>query len=310
MDEFRTLAKLWPSGAPLPGTDENWINAATMFNRTADKFASDGVTTYQFLFWNTGRHTTRKRSVRWNFSVLGWGTWTATRWYGLPGGGGPPRVRADAFSIGDDAVLSPTPIDSAASTFAAGSYPFNGDDHAIGTANGKATVVAKDPLNSYDFAGWLQLIWGGDDSGDFVESDAGSGGTIGGVGFYDHVVGGSFSVAKGVSADLLATYGYHAQSRPWTIREVEAAIANLKIPINPGDPGPEDRIRLGILAQLLLQTQPKPEAGTDFQQIIEAAPNMSPAQLKRAVQSIKTSLALGSTALSTLETRLKAKNKR
>jgi len=67
----------------------------------------------------------------------------------LPGGGGGlPRVRADALTIRDDAPLSGTPIDAAASTYVAGAHPFppSGGDHAIGTATGGASVVAKDPF--------------------------------------------------------------------------------------------------------------------------------------------------------------------
>ena len=313
MDEFRTIAKLWPSGTELNlGTDSNLLGGPATFTRNTPNFVTpDGVHNYQFLFWNTGRHVTNKRRVRWNFSVLGWGTWTATRWYGTPGSGpGAKRVRADAFTIGNDMVLSPTPIDSAASTFAAGAYPFSGDDHAIGTAGGPVNVIAKDPYDSYDFAGWTQLIWGGDDSGDFVETDAGSGGTIGGVDFYDHVVGGSFPVAKDGAADLLATYGYQTKSSPWTPALLEEALQTLShLPVNPADNNPMDRLRLDILSQILAQTRPGSTGANDFQKLIEAAPNMNADQLHRAAQSIKMSLELGKTALTSIEARMKAKNK-
>lgn len=319
MDEFRTIAKLWPSGTELNlGTDSNLLGGSATFTRDAPNFVTDGAQNYQFLFWNTGRHTTHKRRVRWNFSVLGWGTWTATRWYGTPSGGaGVPRVHADAFSIGGDVVFGATPIDAAASTFAPGTHPFNGDDHAIGTAGAGATVIAKDPFSNYDFAGWLQLIWGGDATGEFVESDSGSGGTIGGSGFYDQVDEHSFAVAKGASADLLATYGHRRQDividpgriRDWFFESIfEGMGGKLEIPPK-GDPSPMDRIRLKLLEQLLSQTQPGAGSGTDFQRLIEAAPNMSPAQLKQTVQSLKTTLDLGKTALSAIEAQLTAKNR-
>ena len=140
----------------------------------------------------------------------------------------PPRVRADAFEISGDAPLSGTPIDAAASTCAAGAYSFApGDDHVIGTAAGGANVVAKDPfpgcgivgpqeiivlerppvrgstdylsfgqivfsfaVSSCDFAGWLQLVWGGEEMGEFQETDTLSGGSGSGFGVIDHVVGG------------------------------------------------------------------------------------------------------------------------
>jgi hypothetical protein len=314
MDEFRTIAKMWPTGAPLSlGTDSNMLGGSANFTREAPKFVTDGVNSYQFLFWNTGRHLTNKRRVIWNFSVLNWGTWTATRWYGIPppGPGGVPRVRADAFLIGGDMLSGDTPINAGASTFASGAYPLSGDDHVIGTAAGAANVVAKDPFNGYDFAGWLQLIWGGDDTGDFIESDAGSGGVIGGSGFYDHVVGGSFAVAKGASADLLATFGYHASTKPPRFHDWFEEYIHDHFPKIPdvGDPGPMDRIRLKILEQLLLQTQPEIGIETGFQRLIEAAPKMSAEELKRSLTSLKTTLDLGKSAIDAIEAQMKRKTR-
>lgn len=314
MDEFRTIAKLWSSGTELDlGTDSNILGGPATFTRNAAPFVTseDGSQNYQFLFWNTGRHMTNKRRVRWNFSVLGWGTWTATRWYGTPPGGtngGPPRVRADAFAIGTDTVLTGTPIDPT-STFAAGAHPFNGDDHEIGTAAGAANVVAKDPFNSLQFAGWMRLIWGGDPSGEFVETDAGSGGTIGGSGFYDHVVGGDFAAAMGTSADLLAAYGNSTRRKfgPLFWEEYFGPQGPIEIP-DIGDPAPMDLIRLRILERLLQQTQPGAASGTDFQRLLEAAPRMSKEALKRATQSLQTTLELGKTALAAIEAQLKGKS--
>ena len=310
MDEFRTVAKIWPSGTDLDlGTDSNILGGPATFTRNAANFVTsdDGETDYQFLFWNTGRHLTNKRRVRWNFSVLGWGVWTATRWYGIPptGNGGPPRVRADAFNIGGNAVLSPTPI-SGSSTFAAGAWPFSGDDHAIGTAGGPCNLVPVDPLLGYQFAGFLQLIWGGDSSGEFVESDAGSGGSIGGPGFFDHVIGSTFPAATGQSADLLAAYGYN-DSGPGPFRFwLDLFRERAKFPDIPdrGDPAPPDVLRLRILEQLLRQTQPA-GGGGQYEQLIANAGQMSREELQRAVQSVKTSLDLGKTALESLEAQLK-----
>lgn len=310
MDEFRTVAKIWPSGTDLDlGTDSNILGGPATFTRNAANFVTsdDGETDYQFLFWNTGRHLTNKRRVRWNFSVLGWGVWTATRWYGIPptGNGGPPRVRADAFNIGGNTVLSPTPI-SGSSTFAPGAWPFSGDDHAIGTAGGPCNLVPVDPLLGYQFAGFLQLIWGGDSSGEFVESDAGSGGSIGGPGFFDHVIGSTFPAATGQSADLLAAYGYN-DSGPGPFRFwLDLFRERAKFPDIPdrGDPAPPDVLRLRILEQLLRQTQPA-GGGGQYEQLIANAGQMSREELQRAVQSVKTSLDLGKTALESLEAQLK-----
>jgi hypothetical protein len=308
MDEFRTVAKIWPTGVDLDlGTDSNILGGPGTFTRNASNWVTspDGTTNYQFLFWNTGRHLTNKTHVRWIFSVLGWGVWTATRWYGIPSGnGGPPRVRADAFSIGTNAVLAPTPI-SAASTFAAGAWPFSGDDHAVGTAAGPATIVPVDPLLGYEFAGFMQLLWGGDPVGEFVETDAGSGGSIGGPGFYDHVVGSTFAAAQNTSADLLAAYGYNDSGlgpfRFWL--DLFRQRKPFDIP-DRGDPAPPDILRARILEQLLRQTQPAPRGG-EFEELLASAPSMTKEQVQRAMQSVKTSLDLGKTTLDALEAQAK-----
>jgi hypothetical protein len=180
-----------------------------------------------------------------------------------------------------------------------------GDDHVIGTSGGAVTVVAKDPFASLQFAGWLQLVWGGVDSDTFYESDTGA--APGTPSFYDHVVGGPFSVGMGTSADLLATYGNQDPSIDLSLIWEIFFPSERKPPIiiKPGDPGPEDIIRLKILQQLLEQTRPGPAGGTDFQRLIEAAPQMSPAELNRAIQSVQVNLDLGKTALSALEAQLK-----
>jgi hypothetical protein len=329
MDHFRTAAKLWPGGSELgAGIDATFDlhppDDSIDFADTAAPFMSsaDGTQTYQFLFWNTGRHLTRKRKVTWLFKVFGWGTWTATKWYGTPPGGGgpggPPRVRADAFSLKGNAMLSAnSPIDGTASTYAAGAWPFNGDDHAIGTAAGAANVVAKDPFGAYDFAGWLELQWGGDPTDDFAETDDGTTGVFGGSDFYEPVsaAGNAFPVDQGNSADLLAAYAPHPLSLPGGFgpygpvrRWWEEIVGELgsKIP-QKGDPSPMDLIRLRILEQFMRQTLPGPAAGTDFQRMIDAAPNMSKEELKRTIQSLQTTLDLGKAALTAIEAQMKRK---
>ena len=313
MDEFRTTAKLWPGGATLDlGIDSNTVSVPATFTRHAANFVTsmDGSENYQFLFWNTGRHVTNKRHVRWNFSVGGWGLWTATRWYGTPpsgGPGGPARVRADGFNIGGNSPLGPdTPIDSGASTFPAGAWPFNGDDHVIGTAGGAVDVVAKDPFHSLQFAGWARLIWGGDDTGEFVETDTGS--SPGSSTFFEHSSG-PFHANAGTSADLLATYGNSTRVRPgridWGKILIDAGLGD--IPVDPGDPGPEDWIRVAVLQQLLRQSSPAgpSAAGPNFQQLIQNAARMTPEELRRAKASLQTSLDLGKTALGALDAQLK-----
>lgn len=312
MDVFTTVAKLWPSGDSLDlGTDYNSVTVPSSFNRHAADFvtSTDGTTNYQFLFWNTGRHLTGKRNVLWNFSVGGWGLWTATRWYGTPSGlPGTPQVRADAFTIGGNAPLTTaTPINGTLSTFApASAWPFGGDDHVIGTAGGAANVVAKDPFDNYQFAGWLQLIFGGDDSGEFIETDAGPLPTQNN--FFDHVTAGAFPVAKGASAMLLATYGNLIRNIPNFGRLLQELLQN-GIQFNPlVDPAPEDLLRLKVLQQLLALTQPGVvEGNVEFEGLIKAAPSMTREQLQRAVQSVKTTLGLGKSALAALDAQLKNK---
>ena len=315
MDTFNVTSKLWPSGADVDlGGDTNNVTVPSSFTRHAANFVTtmDGKQTYQFLFWNTGRHLTNKRHVIWNFSVGGWGLWTATRWYGTPptGGGGVPRVRADGFTIGGNAPLgSDTPIDGSASTFPAGAWPFNGNDHEIGTAGGAVTVVAKDPFHSLQFAGWLRLIWGGDDSGVFVETDTGA--SPGSSGFFEHSSG-PFNATQNTSADLLATYGNSQGTTlgPFNWGEIVAGLGFDIGPIGPGDPGPDDLIRLGIIRQLLVETRPGTQQGANFQRLIQEAPRMSAEELKRAKTNLQTSLDLGKTALSTIDAQLKERGGR
>jgi hypothetical protein len=312
MDEFTVTTKLWPSGANLDlGTDSNTVTVPSSFNRHAANFVTsmDGTHNYQFLFWNTGRHVTNKRHVRWNFSVGGWGLWNATRWYGTPpgiGNGGPSRVLVEPFTLGgNEMIMTNTPINGPASVFAPGAYPFMGNDREIGTASGLATVVAKDPFNDLQFAGWLQLLWGGDDTGEFIETDTGD--SPGSPTFYP-IGSGPFTVPSGQSADLLATYGNSTNppSGFIDIRNIYEAIREFNFgPENPGDNAVVDRIRLSILGQLFQKAQPAGPAGPDFQRFIDAAPRMNHEELNRAKQSVQTTLDLGKTALSVLDAQLK-----
>jgi hypothetical protein len=314
VDQFNVTAKLWPSGDSFDDTiDTNLVTVPSSFTRHAKDFESsaDGTQQYQFLFWNTGRHVTNKRHVRWNFSVGGWGLWTATKWYGTPpppGPGGAKRVRVDPFTIGGNAAItgSGTAIDSAASTYASGAYPFGGDDHEIGTANGAVDTVAKDPFTLLQFAGWVQLIWGGDDTGEFVETDTGS--APGSAGFYPSGTG-PFHVDKGGSADLLALYGNSARSRfTANLADLLAELA-VGLPYSPVDPSPEDRIRLAILEEILQKSKPSQRVATEFQQVLDAAPRMNAEELKMAVKSLQSTVNLGQTAIAAVQALLKKAKK-
>ncbi len=76
-----------------------------------------------------------------------------------------------------------------------------------------------------------------------------------------------------------------------------------KIPQNV-DPAPSDLIRLAALEELLLRTQPVAAGGTDFERLVKEAPQMSDAELKRAIQSVRTTLGLGESALSAMDAQL------
>jgi hypothetical protein len=214
MSLFTVTTKLWPTGESLDtGTDNNIVSVppgSASFDRHAALFVTspDGTENFEFLFWNTGRNITNKRHVHWDFTAGGWTTWTATRWYGVPptNGNGGHEVRVDPFSIADNAPItgSGTAIDASASSFPSGAYPDMGDDHLIDTEDGTVDVAAKGSLASQQFAGWDQLIWGGDDSDTFYETDTGA--AQGSPGFYP-AGSGTFHVAQDGSASLLALYG-------------------------------------------------------------------------------------------------------
>jgi hypothetical protein len=248
MSHFTVTTKLWPSGESLDtGTDDNVVSVppgSASFDRHAALYVTspDGTENFEFLFWNTGRNITNKRHVHWDFSAGGWTTWIATKWYGVPGNGnGGHEVRVDPFSIAGDGLLtsSGTAIDPSASSFPPGAYPDMGDDHLIDTENGAVDVAAKGSLASLQFAGWDQLIWGGDDSGTFYESDAGP--SQGSPGFYP-VGSGTFHVAQGGSAILLALYGnslakFYKENLKSEVDSAKSWVSDFpKLKDNEGDP--------------------------------------------------------------------------
>jgi hypothetical protein len=313
MSKFTVVTKLWPSGASLDtGTDETTLTVppTASFNRHAANFvvSPDGKQNFQFLFWNTGRHVTNKRHVHWDFSVGGWGVWTATKWYGTPtiGTPGPGVIDVEPFSLGGDALItgSGTAIDAAASTIPAGAFPFSGNDHQIGTAGGAVNVAAKTPFAALQFAGWDLLVFGGDDSGEFDETDAG--GSPGSASFFP-VGSGTFHVNQNTSANLLALYGNSSKSNLGGILANVGDILTKPGVISPVDPSPEDRLRLAILQGLLQQTKPAGGQTADLQALTQAAPGMSLDELNAALKSVQTTVALGNTTVSALQAQIKAK---
>lgn len=181
MSNFQASSKNYPSGTDLPSGFSvfDTFTGSISFPITA----AASVGNQPFLFWDTGRHVTNKRTVRWTFDHTDqWTNWVATAWYGQPGtNGGGPYISAAAYHIGH-AVLSPTPIAAPpASTFHNGpgagdtAWPWTGNDHLVNTTWGAGTVHGLDHMtdgaDSLDFGSWTQLIPGGDDSSVFEEND-------------------------------------------------------------------------------------------------------------------------------------------
>jgi hypothetical protein len=302
MSLFTVTTKLWPSGESLDtGTDNNMLSVppgSASFDRHAALFVTspDGRENYEFLFWNTGRNVTNKRHVHWDFTAGGWTTWTATRWYGVPptNGNGGHEVSVDPFSIADNAPMtaSGTAIDAAASSFPAGAYPDMGNDHLIDTEDGAVDVAAKGILASQQFAGWDQLIWGGDDSDTFYETDTGA--AQGSSGFYP-MGSGTFHVAEDGSAILLALYGNTGKAKFFKENlksEVDVAKSFMsdfpKLKDNEGDPwqrytgDPEWRRVIGLIVERSDQLQ---QQVTELRSFIRTheRPNVGGAVVKKAV---------------------------
>ena len=295
MDVFQYGYKLWPTGQPLPqlGSLHDSFAVPHHISQNASKFASDGTQTYEFLFWNTGRHVTTNRSFVWNFSVGSWGLWEATAWYGIPvGGPGELRVRVDPFTIGGDApIIGQGTAISKNSTYAPGAFPFNGDDHEIGTANGPAVVYAQDVFAGLSFAGWLRLIWGGDDRSSlpFVETDTGP--APGAPDFFGTVSAGTapFNESQNGSDDLLALYGN---------RVVD--LWNPRYRLQPFEYGDLFVGRLVKQAAWL----PSGLAGVELESIQAAAPQMTVQQVNRAITTVQAVIDLGTTTLASLQSQL------
>jgi len=316
MNKFEVISKLWPSGIELKGgVDRNTVNPpGQSFTRTAPPLApgTGAPNGYQFLFWNTGRRVTNKLQVTWTFTNLpSWPTWTATRWYGIAGSGSdganPKLITATAFAMKDDSSMPGTPIDAPNSTFTDGpgsqkAHPFGTppDDRVASTQWGPASVAALDPFppqmvfNEYHFAGWLQLVLGGDTSGQFDETD---GAAVGGGSFYSNLAANPVSVAKDATVDLMAAYRVVAVALPGvpgripidyiTFIEWLLDYDRRVDPRHPGIGADADRLRVGALADLFTLTR-MGEAPEDLlKSLAENVKSLSPAELKRGISSGK-----------------------
>jgi hypothetical protein len=316
MNKFEVISKLWPSGALLNGgVDVNTVNPpGQVFTRTAPPLApgTDAPNGYRFLFWNTGRRVTNKAQVTWTFNNLStWTTWTATRWYGIAGtgtpGSGSKLITASAFAMENDTSMPGSPIDAANSTFTNGpagqlAHPVGTppDDRVASTEWGPASVAALDPFppqmvfTENHFAGWLRLFLGGDESGQFDETD---GAAVGGSGFYSYLEASPVSIGQGETVDLMAAYRVVQISPPGDpelipidyITFIEWLLDYDRLV----DPRPSpmgsraDRLRVGALTDLVALTR-MAEGPEDLLKSLSAnVKSLSPPELKQALSSAK-----------------------
>lgn len=317
MGIFKTVARRFPDGLALdaiyPG-DSNNVTGTAVFDRTAPPLAPDANSAlgYKFLYWDTGRHVTTKRHVRWSFThPTAWTLWTAVAWYGptppnIPGQD-PHLIQATAHRV-EGTPIPPTPI-SSASTFTNGpagasAWPFNGSDHVASTQWGAATVRAEPSLidagASILFEGWLQLVLGGDDSGEFDETD--TGGDVGGQGVYDTSLSPNpdFAVASGGSVDLLAVYAPEGRRR---IRFPPGSVLN-----NPnwqippiGDSAVIDLLRQIANRGAAQQAGADAHASDPFTNLVEKAQTMASHELSAAITATESMLRRGQAALQQLQ---------
>ena len=333
MNKFEVISKLWPSGALLNGgVDVNTVNPpGQVFTRTAPPLApgTGAPNGYRFLFWNTGRRVTNKHQVTWTFNNLpSWTTWTATRWYGSDGGGitggGSKRIAASAFAMEDDASMPGSPIDAANSSFTDGpagqqAYPFGNppDDHVASTQWGPASVAALDPFppqmvfNEYYFAGWFRLVLGGDETGQFDETD---GAAIGGPSFYSYLDASPVSIDKDATIDLMAAYRVVRISPPQPPELIPIDfitffewLLDYDRLVDPFDPRPSrfgtraDRLRVGALTDLFALTRMADGPEDLLKSLAVNAKSLSPAELKRALSAAKAITRRVETATKALE---------
>jgi hypothetical protein len=324
MGHFSTSGKEYPEGGTMSGFGEETLDvtaAPTPFQKTAPPVLYDDTSVLRkFLYWDTGRRITNKRTVRWTFNHPdSWSDWRAVAWYGVPPTGpGGPFISVGAHWVGVSPI-HPTPVDGPGSTFVNGpggsplAWPWSGDDHVVTTQFGAETIhalahlqrSAGDPV--LDFSSWQQLIYGGDDTSYFAENDDDIGSTSSGSGVtgIENSTSPDFAEAMGAGGVLLA--GYVTAPPPdyggiiGRLRDVINAGVLGKF-IDMGDPSPEDIIRLKLISESIdLVRGQKPTGPDAFEGLLVAAKSMSAAELKRTIVGTQTTLRRGQAALRSLE---------
>jgi hypothetical protein len=313
MAHFTTSAKRFPEGtsyAGFGGANLNVPSGGDDFTYTAPAELPDAPHNRQFLFWDTGRRVTTKRTVHWTFTHPdSWTTWNAVAWYGDPTGSGPGShtISATAYWVGTS-LMDPTPIDGAASTFAGAAWPAGGNDHNVDTEFGPGTLRALGHLQRHagdpvlNFSGLARLVFGGDDSGVFEENDNDlpTGGTtpIG-------IEGSDLQLAygQGESAIVLASYVTPAPVKvvPPQVGPLQDIGSILKKFLDRGDPSPEDIVRIRALEEVLGMMRGKPAQIDAFANLAEAAKNMTPAELKRTIAATEAQMRRGQVAIKSMQ---------
>jgi hypothetical protein len=325
MAHFSTSGKRYREGDVLPSfasVDLPTVAPHTPFVQTAPASLLDQANvTRMFLYWDTGRHITSKRTVHWTFNnPANWTEWRATAWYGIPGGSGPPNptVTTDAHWVGVGPI-DPTPIDGPGSTFVNGpggtpvAWPWTGNDHLVRTEFGAANIHAKPHLQKsvsdpvLNFASWTQLVFGGDDTSFFSENDDDITSSVGTVTGVAATTSPFIAQPQNSGGLLLAGYAAPAPTKvdPGIIGKLIEVLANPSLItkfIDRGDPSPEDIIRLKLISESLdFVRGERPGAADAFEGLVGAARKMSAAELKRTIAGTKATLARGAAALKSIE---------
>ena len=281
----------------------------TGLTQTAPKWLGGNL---EFLFWDTGRHATNKRKVKWKFSDPdSWDQWNAVAWYGTPpvSGTGVPTHEIDtsAFWIGNGPLVGTTPIDPSGSVLVNGggagqtAYPYNGSNQDIDTEWGNTTVRALAQVTTaasgrIDFVDWVQLIWGGDDTGEFDEDDSGPPDLAGGTAVGSTSI--DFSVGMGGSAILVAAY---VSEPAQTITKPNVNVITKPGPIIRGDIGPVDALRVSAIQKAMAKLRGMSVPSQDAFSIGDHAAHLAPPALREATVAVESALRRGTAALSALQ---------
>jgi hypothetical protein len=313
MGHFHASGKRYAEGTNFPAfgnTEGDW-NPNGSEDLTAPALLPDTDGNRPFLFWDTGRRVTTKRRVVWTFHHGDqWSSWNATAWYGPSSTGpGSDTISVHGYWVGQG-LIDPTPINPAGSTFHNGpnaadvAYPVNGDNHVASTQWGSATIGALDHLQRnptdplLDFSSLAQLVAGGDDSG-FCEENDDDVTTSSGVTGLASLGGQSATFAQHNGATLLASYVTPA---PISVRPPgDGDAAWWTKYFDRGDPAAFRQIAEALVA-VANRVQNTSQAAPDtFESLAAAAPQMTKAQLTKALAEARSVLNRGQAAVKSME---------